>query len=183
MGHVNRLQIAGGLYHVMSRGNERAEIFLDDFDYAEFLRRLSKVVEGFEWLCHGFCLMPNHYHLLVETPEPNLSGGMMVLNGSYARYFNWRYSRVGHVFQGPYRDRLIKREPHLIELCRYIALNPVRAKLVDDPADWPWTSYRALAGLERAPSYLEVDRIRSFFGGPHGFRDFVTCAPSLRLVA
>jgi putative transposase len=183
MGRVQRIQIADGLYHVFSRGNQQDEIFADEADYITFLRGFSNTVERFEWLCHGFCLMPNHYHLLLETPEPNLASGMQVLNLSYARYFNWRSRRVGHVFQGPYRDRHITREAHLIELCRYIALNPVRAHLVDDPAEWPWSSYRALAGLERAPSYLQVDRIHSFFGDAHGFRDFVTCAAPLSLVA
>jgi len=183
MGKVPRIQIADGLYHVFSRGNQRDEIFADEADYVTFLRGFSKTVEQFEWLCHGFCLMPNHYHLLLETPEPNLAAGMHVLNLSYARYFNWRTRRVGHVFQGPYRDRHITREAYLIELCRYIALNPVRAHLVDDPAEWPWSSYRALAGLERAPSYLQVDRIHGFFGDAHGFRDFVTCAAPLGLVA
>jgi putative transposase len=178
MAKTPRLQIPGGVYHVMSRGNGRAAIFEDDADYATFLRHLAKVVERFGWLCHGFCLMPNHVHLLLETPDPNLAAGMQVLNLSYARYFNWRKRRVGHVFQGPYRDVLVRRDAHLLELCRYIALNPVRAGLVTDPADWPWASYRATAGLERVPDYLQVERVRSFFrsagsSGAEEFRDFV----------
>ncbi len=93
MGRVHRIQIADGLYHVFSRGNQQDEIFVDEADYARFLRSFSQTVERFEWLCHGFCLMPNHYHLLLETPEPNLASGMHVLNLSYARYFNWRSRR------------------------------------------------------------------------------------------
>jgi len=161
------------MYHAYSRGNRRATIFFDDADYATFLRHFESVVERFEWMCHGFCLMPNHYHLLLETPEPNLARGMHVLNLAYARHLNWRYARSGHVFQGPYRSSLVRREPHLIELCRYIALNPVRAGLVAHPADWRWTSYRATAGLEPAPPYLTTARVLGFFPSVDAFRAFV----------
>jgi putative transposase len=185
MGHKHRIEVAGGLYHVTSRGNARQPIFLDDFDYATFLQWLSKTIERFEWRCHGFCLMPNHFHLMLETPDPNLALGMQLLIGTYARRFNWRYRRAGHVFQGPYHSTMVEREPHLLELCRYIAMNPVRADLVADLADWPWSSYRATAGLERVPPYLRVDRVRSLFAvagssGAEGFRDFVA-APNVTL--
>jgi len=183
VGKEHRPQIADGLYHVFSRGNNRAPIYHDEIDYAAFLRRFSGVVERRKWLCHGFCLMPNHYHLFIETPEPNLAAGMHVLNLTHARHINWRHRRVGHVFQGPYRHRLVTREAYLVELCRYIALNPVRAKLVEDPADWPWSSYRALAGLEPPPPYLAVNRVWSFLGGAEGFADFVACAATLDLAA
>jgi putative transposase len=179
MGSVPRPIVAGGMYHVFSRGNARAPIYLDDADYGTFLGQFEKVVERFEWRCHGFCLMPNHYHLLLETPEPNLPLGMHVLNLAYARYFNWRYDRVGHVFQGPYRLRLIRTDAYLVELSRYIVLNPVRAHVVLDPGDWRWTSYRATAGLEQAPPYLEVDRVRDFFGGADAFTDFVAAPQAL----
>jgi REP element-mobilizing transposase RayT len=176
-----RIEVAGGFHHVMSRGNQRAPIFLDELDYVAFLRRLSKVIERFEWLCHGFCLMPNHYHLLIETPHPNRGAGMHVLNLSYARHFNWRHGHVGHVFQGPYTTVHITRDAHLMELSRYLAMNPVRAGLVADPADWPWSSYRATAGLEHSPPYLHVDRMRAYFAwarsdGTDEFRDFVAAA-------
>ena len=173
MGRVRRPHVAGGMYHVYSRGNARSPIYLEDADYATFLGYLDKAVERCGWHCHGFCLMPNHYHLLIETPQPNLGLGMHVLNLSHARYFNWRYRQVGHVFHGPYGLRLLRRDAHLAELCRYIVLNPVRARLVEHPADWRWTSFRATAGLEPPPPFLEVDRIRGFFGGPMAFRDFV----------
>jgi putative transposase len=189
MGHKRRIEVAGGLYHVTSRGNARQAIFLDELDYATFLQWVSKTVERFEWLCHGFCLMPNHFHVLVETPEANLAQGMQVLIGTYARRFNWRYRRTGHVFQGPNDPTMIEREAHLMELCRYMAMNPVRAGIVPDPADWPWSSYRATAGLERRPGYLTVDRVRGIFGstgssGADEFRAFVGAAvASLELVA
>jgi hypothetical protein len=114
---------------------------------------------------------------------------MMVLNGSYARHFNSRNGRVGHVFQGPYTTVLVTRDAHLMELSRYMAMNPVRAGLAADPAGWPWSSYRPTAGLERVPPYLRVDRVRSFFGaagsrGADEFREFVDAAnASLDLAA
>jgi REP element-mobilizing transposase RayT len=184
-----RIEVAGGFHHVYSRGNQRDPIFLDELDYVAFLRRLAKVIAKFGWLCHSFCLMPNHFHLLIETPEPNRGAGMQVLNLSYARWFNWRHRRVGHVFQGPYGLTHVLHDAHLMELCRYIAMNPVRAFLVADPADWPWSSYRATGGLEPAPAYLTVDRIQAYFAQPgrsgaEEFRDFVAVAVvSLDLVA
>jgi putative transposase len=173
MPKAGRQNVAGGIYHVTARGNAREDIFRDEFDYVAFLRGLSATVERYRWRCHAYCLVPNHYHLLIETPEPNLSRGMLWLNGSYARRFNGRHERVGHVFQGPYRAELLEREEHLLEVCRYIALNPVRAGLCDDPASWPWSSYRATAGLERHPPYLCVDWVRSLFGSARGFSEFV----------
>jgi len=105
-----RENVAGGIYHLTARGNARENIFRDEFDYVAFLRGLSATVERYRWRCHAYCLVPNHYHLLMETPEPNLSRGMLWLNGSYARRFNGRHERVGHVFQGPYRAELLQRE-------------------------------------------------------------------------
>jgi putative transposase len=127
-----RLEFAGAFYHVTNRGNARETIFQDDYDYAAFLRELSKVVPRYGWLVHGFCLIPNHYHLLVETPEPNLGRGMLRLNGAYARGHNVRHERVGHVFQGPYDAKLVETDEHLLGVCRYVARNPCRAGLCDD---------------------------------------------------
>jgi REP-associated tyrosine transposase len=168
--HAN---VADGIYHVTSRGNRRETIFHDDFDYGGFVRRLGTTVERFGWLCHSYCLLPNHYHLLVETPEPNLSRGMLVLNGAYARRFNTRYGQVGHVFQGPFSAEFVRRDEHFLECCRYIALNPVRAGFCRHPADWRWSSYRALGGLEPAPDFLHVDFVYAMFGGAAAYRAFV----------
>jgi putative transposase len=173
MPKAGRQNVAGGIYHVTARGNAQEAIFLDELDYVALLRLLSETVERYSWRCHSYCLLPNHYHLLLETPEPNLSRGMLLLNGSYARRFNGRHERVGHVFQGPYRAELVRRDEHLLEVCRYIALNPVRAGLCDDPASWPWSSFRATAGLERHPPYLCVDWVRGLFGSARAFSDFV----------
>jgi len=155
------------------RGNARAEIFHDHHDYAVFLRMLRKTVETFEWLLHAWCVMPNHFHLLVETPHANLGRGMLVLNGSYARRYNARFDRVGHVFQTPYRSKHVSTDEHFMETLRYIANNPVRAKLRRRAADWPWSSYRATAGLTAAPPFLEVGRMAALFGSPRDFAAFV----------
>ena len=173
MGPTPRVEVAGGFYHATARGNAREAIFRDEIDYVAMLKRLSTTVPRFGWRCHGFCLMPNHYHLLLETPQPNLADGMLVLNGTYARRFNRLYDRVGHVFQGPYGAEPVVRDEHLLEVCRYIALNPVRAGLVGDPRHWPWSSFRALAGLEHPPPYLRVDLVRELFGSAQGFAAFV----------
>ena len=173
MGAKQRLEIAGGLHHVTARGNAREAVFRDEIDFLTFLRTLAPIVRRFNWLCHSYCLLPNHYHLFVETPEPNLSRGMRLVNGTYAQRFNGRYRRAGHVFQGPYGAELLARDGHLLEVCRYIPLNPVRANLCHDPADWPWSSYGALIGLQEPPTFLEVRFIHSLFDGPEGFRRFV----------
>ncbi len=177
MGEKRRLQIAGGIYHVTARGNARESVFTDEIDFAVFLRTLAPLVARFGWLCHSFCLMPNHYHLLLETPEPNLSKGMRLVNGTYAQRFNGRHRRAGHVFQGPYRAEVVERDGHLLEVCRYIALNPVRAHLCADPAAWPWSSYRALTSAQDAPTFLTLDLVHSLFDGAHGFRRFVAGDP------
>ena len=173
MGEKPRLLVAGGIYHVTNRGNNRADIFRDDIDYAVFLRLFAKVVASFGWRCHAYCLIPNHYHLLIDTPEPNLARGMRILNGTYAQRFNGRHSRVGHVFQGPYAAGLIETDRHLLETARSIALDPVRAGLCDRPEEWPWSSYAATVGAQEAPSFLETETLLAHFDGAEGFKAFV----------
>jgi putative transposase len=161
-----------GFHHVNTRRNVDQLLFVDDADRLQFLAKLEQTVFRNRWLCHGFCLMSNHYHLLIETPEHNLGAGMLLLNGMYARYFNWRQETVGHVFQGPYHDEPVRDDGHLLETCRYIVLNPVRAGLARRPFDWRWSSYRATAGLARRPPFLQVDLVRGLFQSPGGFADF-----------
>jgi len=160
-----RIEYPGAVYHITSRGNARQDIFLDDEDRRVFLELLSQTVERFNWLCHAYCLMDNHYHLLVETLAPTLSRGMRQLNGVYTQKFNRRHGRVGHLFQGRYKAILVEKESHLLELCRYVVLNPVRAGLVRWAGDWPWSSYRATAGLEEAPPFLNTDWVLAQFAG------------------
>ncbi|MEW6758804.1 MAG: transposase [Acidobacteriota bacterium] len=162
-----RLEFPGAVYHVTSRGDGRGAIFRDDADRERFLEILQRAVSLRRWICHAYCLMGNHYHLLVETPEANLSRGMRSLNGEYTQAFNRRHRRPGHVFQGRFKAVVVEKESHLLELCRYVVLNPVRARgmRVAAPEDWPWSSYRATAGLEQAPGFLSVGWILSRFGG------------------
>ena len=158
-----RIEYEGAVYHITSRGNAYQDIFLDDADREKFLELLNQTVERFNWLCHAYCLMSNHYHLLIETIDPTLSRGMRQLNGVYTQAFNRRHNRVGHVFQGRYKAILVEKEAYLLELSRYIVLNPVRAKMVKSPEEWEWSSYRATAGLREAPSFLTVDWILGQF--------------------
>ena len=159
-----RLEFHGAIYHVTSRGNARAPIFADDDDRESFLATLAHAVERFHWLCHAYCLMDNHYHLLIETPDPNLSKGMRQLNGLYTQRFNRRHSRVGHVFQGRFKAIVVERDSYLLELCRYVVLNPLRAKRVKQPQQYPWSSYRATAGFAAALPFLTCDWVLSLFG-------------------
>jgi putative transposase len=141
-----RPQIAGGIYHVASRGNRRCDIYRDDHDRVLFLSLLIGVLDKFEWECHAWCLMSTHFHLLLTTVAPSIAGGMQQLKSRYAEAFNARYRLVGHLFGGRYAHRLVTTDPHLLEVQRYIALNPVRAGACDRPEEWPWSSY---AGLMR----------------------------------
>jgi len=160
-----RIEFPGAVYHVTSRGNARQAIFIDDEDRGGFLDVLSMVVERFNWVCHSYCLMENHYHLLIETPDGNLSKGMRELNGVYTQGFNQRYKRVGHLFQGRYKAIMVEKDHHLLSLCRYVVLNPERAGLIKKPEQWRWSSYRATVGLTKKPSFLTVDWVLSQFGG------------------
>jgi putative transposase len=158
-----RIEFEGAVYHITSRGNEKKDIFLGDEDRILFLKILREVKEKFNWLCHAYCLMSNHYHLVIETPEGNLSRGMRYLNGTYTQLYNKRHSRTGHLLQGRYKSILIEKESHLLEVCRYIVLNPVKAGLTDSPDGWKWSSYRATVGYESKPLYLTTDWILGQF--------------------
>jgi len=158
-----RIEFNGALYHVTTRGNARQAIFLSGEDFTNFLSTLSSVVKRYHFLLHAYCLMDNHYHLLVETPEGNLSKGMRQLNGLYAQHFNQKHQRVGHLLQGRYHSILVDKENYLLELCRYIVLNPVRAGMVKEPKDYRWSSYLATCGNQRIPG-LFTDWILSQFG-------------------
>lgn len=152
-----RLEFHGAVYHVTSRGNERGSIFADDADRSKFLEMLGAVVERERWVLHAYCLMGNHYHLLFETPLGNLSRGVQRLNSRYTQYFNIRHRRAGHLFQGRFKAILVEKETYLLELTRYIVLNPVRARMVESAGQWRWSNYRATAGRSGRPVWLEVD--------------------------
>lgn len=152
-----RIEFHNALYHVTSRGDRREDIFEDDGDRLMFLSILEQVIAQFNWICHAWCLMDNHYHLLIQTPDGNLSKGMRQFNGVYTQASNRRHQRVGHLFQGRFKAILADSDAYLLELTRYIVLNPVRAGMVKKPADWRWSSYRACVGLEPAAPWLAVD--------------------------
>lgn len=172
-----RLEFPGAIWHVTSRGNERRDIYRDDIDRRRFLGYLARVVSLRRWRLHAWVLMSNHYHLLLETPEVGLSRGMKWLNQKYAEAFNTRHQRVGHLFQGRFHGVLVEREGHLLELLRYLVLNPVRAQLVRFAGDYAWSNYRATAGLQSPPPWLDVDwTLRQFADDHDAYRQFVADA-------
>ncbi|MEA1934791.1 MAG: transposase [Thermodesulfobacteriota bacterium] len=173
-----RIEYSGAVYHVTSRGNARERIFVNDADRQVFLEIMATVIKKYNWLCHSYCLMDNHYHVLLETSAPNLSLGMRQLNGMYTQRFNRQHDRVGHVFQGRYKAILVEKNEHLLELCRYIILNPVRAGMESEPKKWVWSSYQATAYSVKVPEFLTVDWILGQFArtknkARKGYRKFV----------
>lgn len=173
-----RLEYPGALYHVTARGDRREDIFTQDEDRTEFLSVLGVVCERFNWIIHAYCQMNNHYHLLLETVDGNLWRGMRQLNGVYTQRFNRRHGLVGHLFQGRYKAILVQKDAYLLELARYLVLNPVRARMVLDPSEWPWSSYPAIIGAMPVPEWLDGDWLLGQFGKERrlavaGYRRFV----------
>jgi REP element-mobilizing transposase RayT len=174
-----RIEYPGAVYHVTSRGNEKKPVFKDDSDRLNFLNTLQHVNKRYNWICHAYCLMTNHYHILIETPDGNLALGMRQMNGVYTQLFNKRHGRTGHLFQGRYKAILIQKDSHLLEVCRYVVLNPVRAKMVEKPDDWKWSSYLATAGRVTSHSSLTTDWVLGQFSRKRGkaekeYRQFVS---------
>lgn len=158
-----RLEFAGALYHVTSRGNERRNIFRTDGDRKAFLGFLGQAATRFGWSITAWVLMTNHFHLVVQTAQPNLSRGMHWLNSRYAGWFNRVKKRSGHLFEGRFKSPLIEKETHFAEVLRYVVLNPVRAHMVERPEDYKWSSYRQTAGYEAAEDWLDVESALAFF--------------------
>lgn len=179
-----RIELAGGLYHITARGDRREAIFFDDADRLAWLKLLGDVCDRFNWRCHTFCQMTNHYHLVIETPDGNLARGMRQLNGVYTQHINRQYARVGHLFQGRYKGILVEKDSYLLELARYVVLNPVRAGMVDDAADWPWSSHPMMIGQQDMPVWLETDWLLRQFATTRraavaAYRDFVRAGVGL----
>jgi REP element-mobilizing transposase RayT len=173
-----RVQFPGATYHGIARGLVARRLFTDDLDCYGFLVLFARAVKRFDWVCHAFCLMTTHYHLALETNDANLSRGMHWLNTCYAQRFNARHGSRGHVFDGRFKAVVVERDSHLLELARYVALNPVRARLCRQPEDWPWSSYAATAGLAPHPSFLTSDVLLDQFANDRAdaqlaFRQFV----------
>lgn len=158
-----RIEFAGALYHITSRGDRQESIYDSDTDRNNFLEVLESVCSQYNWSIHSYCLMSNHYHLLVETPDGNLSKGMRQLNGVYTQKYNRSNKKVGHVFQGRYKSILVDGDAYLLELSRYIVLNPVRAQMVRAAKDWRWSSYRAMTGSVPCPDWLDREWVLSSF--------------------
>lgn len=158
-----RIQYPGAFYHVTSRGNEKRDIFLDGIDRTKFLFYLKRANERYKAVIHVYCLMNNHYHLLIETPEGNLSSIIHHINTSYTTYFNKKRKRIGHLFQGRFKSILVDKDSYALELSRYIHLNPIRAGFVGKPEDFEWTSLRDYIGETRRLPWLYTDFILDFF--------------------
>lgn len=164
MPRYKRIREPGLLHHIMSRGNGRMQIFLDDLDYRKFLYMLTDALDVWDVDCWDACVMPNHYHLALMDHKATLPRVMHQLNGEYALWWNARHGKVGHVFQGRYKDQVVQREGYLPNLLGYIARNPVRAGLVKSPELWPWSAYRYTAGFAPNPGFVRSDLVLALFG-------------------
>jgi REP element-mobilizing transposase RayT len=167
-----RIEFPGAIYHVTSRGDRREPIFEDDEDRHNFLAIVGQAMERFDATVLAYCLMNNHYHIVVHTRRGSLSRLMQQLNGVYTQVYNRRHRKVGHLFQGRFKAILVDENAYLLEVCRYVDLNPLRARTVRDPGNWPWSSYRAHTGSTPAPVWLDTSAVHGYVLG----RDAVTAA-------
>ena len=163
-----RREIAGGLVHVVVRAVDRRLIFFDADDFRALERVLGRAVQRFAWSLHAYCVMGNHFHLVVDTPQPELSHGMKLINAVYARRHNARYGRRGHLVEDRFRSWLITSDAHYFRTIRYVVLNPVRAQICQAPHEWPWSTYRATAGMDAPSAFLDVGAVWQRFGTTPG---------------
>ncbi len=175
-----RIEFSDALYHVTCRGNEQRAIFRSDRDRKAFLGFLAEAVQRFGWSVTAWVLMTNHFHLVVQTPQPNLSKGMHWFNSAFVGWFNRVHKRSGHLYQGRFKALLIEKEAYFAEVLRYVVLNPVRAHMVERPENYKWSSYRATAGLDAAPDWLDLASVLPLFhqereSAQADYREFV-CA-------
>jgi putative transposase len=159
-----RIEIPGRCYHVGTRGNNKQAIFLDDDDRQRFLLLLERTSRRYGWVVYAYCLMTNHYHVVLQLSDRGLSRGMCELNGNYALGFNYRHGRSNHVFGRRFWDSHVDTDAYFYETCRYVVLNPVRVGLETQIGSWRWSSYRATIGVDHAPSFLAVGDLLSRFG-------------------
>jgi REP element-mobilizing transposase RayT len=163
MGRTNRAHEPGGIYHVSTRGNNRSPIYFDEGDRVAFRHLLGRAAKGHGWTIYAECLMTNHYHFVVQIGERLLADGMCELNGGFARAVNAAHGRRDHLFGKRYDDTPVESDEHLLEVCRYVVLNPVRADICADASEWPWSSFHATVGLEHAPEWLAADHVLRLF--------------------
>lgn len=178
MARSARVQFPGAVYHISARGNHQENIYFSDQDRLLFIRLLASTAKRMNWICHAYCLMTNHYHLLLETPDGLLSNGMGYVNGVYTQKINQQYGLTGHLFQGRFHSKLVDGDSQFLAAVRYITRNPLDANIVEDASDWPWSSYRATIGQERSPDFLMVDQVLSLFRADRStaqniFREFI----------
>ena len=181
-----RIQFPGAFYHITSRGNERKEIFRSKADREQFLSYLESAHHRYGALIHVYCLMANHYHLLLETPRGNLSQILHHLNGAYTTYFNSKRKRTGHLFQGRYKAIVVEKDAYCQELSGYIHLNPIRAGVAETPEAYRWSSYRSYIGKEKCPEWLTTDSVLGSFGQDHSaaqrhYQEFVEGTPATEM--
>ncbi len=174
-----RIEYEGAVYHVVSRGNDGQRVFKESSDYELFMNSLKNLCERYNIIFYGYCLMSNHYHLLFETPDGNLSSFMRQVNGIYTQKYNKKYQKKGHLFQGRYKAMLIQKEGYLIEVLRYVVLNPVRAKMVEKVCDYEWSSYK---GTLRGDKYLGMYLDKKFLLKQFGMKEKEACAEYRRFV-
>ena len=183
MARPRRICYPGALYHVFSRGNNKSRIFLSDEDCSHFFQVATEAWEKYHARWRFVMLMKTHYHTSVQTPLANISDIMKHVNGQFAQAWNARHGTTGHVFDGPFEAIPVEDDRYAQTLLRYIAWNPVKAGYVDHPAKWPWTTYRATAGLESPPPFLDLSWLQGFFGCPtlpaaqQAFVDCIDCGP------
>ena len=163
MANKPRVLFEDATYHITSRGNNRQTLFHDSFNFLFFLGFLSCSVYEYGWLCFSYCLMTNHYHLVIQTPQPNLSEGMHKLHSRYSHYYRNKYPFTGKLFEGRYDTQNISDDAYALESIRYDLINPVRAGLVKHPKDWSWSSYKETAGLEEPSGWVDNEWVRSMF--------------------
>ena len=166
-----RIEFPGAVYHVTSRGDRREPIFVDDVDRRALLDVLALGLERFDGCALAWCFMGNHYHFVLQTRQPNLSLLMRHINGVYTQRFNQRHRKVGHLFQGRFKAVLVDRDSYLLEVCRYVELNPVRAGMVATPGDWPWSSYAVLTGQAPCPPWLDRAAVWGYLLGEDAATD------------
>jgi len=172
MARPYRLQGENCLYHIMNHGDDRKKIYTRPSDYGKFMDYVVKAKERYQFYLYGYCLMSNHFHLLLETKSANISKIMHYLKGSYTTYYNIRHQRYGHLFQGRFKSIVVDKDSYLLELSRYIHLNPVRAGIVKDPQEYPWSSYYGYLGKKNA--YIDTDQVKQYIGMGRGeYRRFV----------
>ena len=162
MARPYRLQLEDCLYHIISRGDDRKKVFISSYDYEKFLEYLQLAKDKYKFYLYAYCLMPNHYHLLIETTQPNLSRIMQYINASYTIYYNTKRRRCGHVFQGRYKSIVVEGDSYFLELSRYIHLNPVRAKMITDPSGYKWSSYRGYI-KKKSDEHIDKEYARRYF--------------------